>query len=112
MSAALIHYLPLLKLLCKVDPVTRKKLLKEADGKFITFLAECCLNTVCGNVHYTPTCKESLRKHVPVIRKLASRKLGYRPVWKKRKLLVQNGGFLPLFLAPIITLASSLIGDG
>ena len=45
------------------------------------------------------------------MRKLASKKDKYKTIKKKRQLLLQEGGFLPALLAPIISLAGGLIGE-
>ena len=111
MSASLIQYLPLLKLLVRSSPSGRKALLQQADGKFIVLLVECCHNANKGNIAFKPRIKEKLHKHASVIRKVASGKLAHRSLQKKRKLLVQYGGFLPALLAPVLAIARSLIGE-
>jgi hypothetical protein len=49
-----------------------------------------------------------LAKFSKTLREIVDRKTN---LTKKRKLLVQKGGFLPALLAPIIGVATGLIGD-
>jgi hypothetical protein len=61
-----------------------------------------------GNVKIGGKRKKKLGEHKAVLRRILDRKTN---ITRKRKLLVQSGGFLPLLLAPIIGFVGSLIGD-
>ncbi|MCP4345345.1 MAG: hypothetical protein GY795_07445, partial [Desulfobacterales bacterium] len=90
------------------NPEQQKALLKVADDGLILCICECVDNVIRGNIKLTKKKKEDLSKHKNILRKLQDRQIAKD---KKRKLLVQNGGFLPALLAPIIGIAGSLIGD-
>ncbi len=98
----------ILKILKKAKPEQRKALLKVADPDLIICLCECVDNILRGNIKLTKKKTEELGKHAKVLRKIQDRTV---PKETKRKLLIQNGGFLPALLAPIIGIAGSLIGD-
>jgi hypothetical protein len=108
MSKRLQKNLELLKILRKAKPSQRKAILESADNGLIYCLCECIVNILHGNVRITANRKRELAKHVKVLREIADRKT---KVGRKRNLLIQKGGFLPALLAPVIGIASSLIGD-
>ena len=108
MSKRLKKHLELLKLLKKSKPAQRKAILKFADKELIYCLCECIENTLNGNVKLSSAKHHQLSKSAKVLRKIVDRKT---KVPKKRDLLVQHGGFLPALLAPILGVASGLIGD-
>lgn len=86
----------------------RQALLRKADPSIIRCICECALNILRGNIPLKSDQKKKLRRHAPLIRRLAAKK----GCWKsKKKFVVQSGGFLPLLLAPILgTVLSNLIG--
>jgi len=108
MSKRIKKYLELLKILKTAKPAQRKVLLQVADNGLIYCLCECIDNVLRGNVKLTPAKKRELAKYIHLLRKIANRKT---KIDHKRTLLVQNGGFLPALLAPVIGIAGSLIGD-
>ena len=108
MSKRLKKHLELLKLLKKSKPSQRKTILKLADKEFIYCLCECIDNTLKGNVKLTAAKHQQLSKSAKILRKIVDKKT---KLPKKRELLVQHGGFLPALLAPVLGIASGLIGD-
>jgi hypothetical protein len=62
---------------------------------------------VNGNVKITKAQRKKLARHAQVLRTLSTRKT---PINKKKKILIQKGGFLPALLAPVLGLAASLVG--
>ncbi|MCP4364286.1 MAG: hypothetical protein GY800_03185 [Planctomycetes bacterium] len=108
MSKRIKKYLEILKILKKATPEQRKALLKVADPDLILCLCECVDNILRGNIKLPKKKKDELAKYIKVLRKIQDRTI---PKERKRALLVQNGGFLPALLAPIIAIAGSLIGD-
>lgn len=84
----------------------RKQLLKAASKEEISALCECAFNILRKNIPLE-------QKHVTQLRKPKYKKLVYQladkriPFTKKRKLVVQSGGFPFALLAPII---GSIIG--
>jgi hypothetical protein len=111
MSAKIEKYIELLRLYRKATPAQRKLLLEVANNDFIQTLCECCHNANLGNVPLKPKTKRKLKKFAPVMRKIASRNDKYKRIGHKRKLLIQEGGFLPALLTPIIGLIGGLVGE-
>jgi hypothetical protein len=85
--------------ICKLDAPRRRALLRAADDTLVRSICECALNTLRGNVRLSPAQKKRLGKHRKTLRSLASSNGTWQ---RKKRLLVQRGGFLPLLLAPII----------
>ena len=108
MSVQLKKKLNLLKVLKKAKPVDRKSILESADNETIVCICECIDNLLHGNVKISHIQKKQLAKYARLLRTIADRKT---PVKKKRQLLVQKGGFLPALLAPVLGVASGLIGE-
>jgi len=111
MSERVQKYIELLRLYQKATPVQRKLLLEIANSEFIRTLCECCHNANLGNIQFAPKTKQKLKKFAPTMRKLASKKDQYKRIGRKRQLLIQEGGFLPALLTPIIGLVGGLIGE-
>lgn len=95
----------LLYVLKSANPNLRKAILKNAPKHVIDALSEICLNTVVGNVKISPKIKAKLSKYRKVLRDLSDKRT---TLAKKRKLLVQKGGFLGIILS---TLLSGLVGS-
>lgn len=108
MAKRLKNNLDELKVLKKAKPALRKSILKTADKDLICCLSECCHNILNGNVQLSPDNKKCLKRHRKHLRHLASKRVSLK---KKRNLLVQQGGFLPALLAPILGVAASLISS-
>lgn len=93
--------------LSKCSTPSQKKMLQVAPNEVIHCIAECCHNLLKGNVPLTPAHKKALypkRKH---LRTLASKSVSIK---KKRELLNQKGGVLPLLglLGPALQLLTKL----
>jgi hypothetical protein len=90
-------------LTCK--PKDSKKLIKGASKDNIDALSEVALNTLLGNVPLQEKQKKKLKRYHKKIRFLARKRTSAR---KKKKFLVQQGGFLPLLLTPILSTLGGL----
>lgn len=101
-------HIAILQALQHLNKEQREAVLRKADSQIIRSICECALNVLRGNVPLKPEQRKKLRRHAPVLRRLAAKK----GCWKsKKRFVVQSGGFLPLLLAPILgTVLSSLIG--
>lgn len=101
-----IHYL---KVLHKSKPSVRKAIIENSNKELVDTICECLHNILKGNVRIPSETYKILKRHQGVVRDLHNKKVG---IIKKKKLLIQNGGFLPALLAPIITgIAGSLISN-
>ena len=108
MAKRLKKHIDELKVLKKANPTLRKAYLKAADNSLICCLCECSHNILNGNIRLTSSQKKNLTKHRKLLRHLASRDKSLK---KKRSALVQQGGFLPALLTPILAIAGSIISS-
>ena len=106
MAGRLKKHIDELKVLKKAKPKLRKSILKAADNQLIHCLCECCHNVLNGNVELSAKQKKALQKHRRRLRELVAKKTSQK---KRRDILVQNGGFLPALLAPVLGVATALI---
>ena len=74
-------------------------MLQKAYAKLVRRICECALNILIGNVPLSKGHKCRLRKHVKVLRKLASSDITLQ---RRKNIIVKRGGFLPALLAPLI----------
>lgn len=94
-----------LHMLAKSHPTQRKALLKSANNKQIKSVCEVCLNILKGNVRVNV---KKIKKYKQTLRKLAKRNISNES--KKRVLVNQSGGFIPLIAPAIISAISGIIG--
>jgi hypothetical protein len=85
----------------------RKKIISSCSSDNIKALSELALNTLKGNLKVKPFQLKQLRKHRTAIRKLSKRNVSEKT---KRKLLIQNGGFLPFLIAPFLSAIGAVAG--
>lgn len=95
------HFLHVLK---NATPQVRKTILQGADDSLIKAILECILNTLNGNHKVSSSIKNKLCKYKKCLRQLSNPKYSIK---KKRKLLVQHGGFLGALLTSLL---SGLVG--
>ena len=108
MSTRLERQAPLLKLLQKATPKVRKSMLKNycQNPDFVNCLCDCAKNVLKGNVRVSPAQLKVLRRGKLVLRQLALKKTSA----KKKKKIIQSGGFLPLLGAIIPGVISLITG--
>jgi len=109
MSLRLKRNFDLLRLLQQTKLKQRKLLLEGATNDLVLCICEIVDNILEDNVHMTPKQRKSLIKYKKVLRTLVNRKVAIRD--KKELIANQKGGFLPAVLAPILSIAASLIAD-
>ena len=97
-----------LRALCHLKPKQVKGVIENSDNDLIKCLIECAYNVAHGVVPVSPKTLSKLKKHKSKIRKIIDKGTKLK---KKKKLLVQSGGFLPLLLAPIVSLVGGLVGE-
>ena len=90
---------PLLKALASTTPGVTKAIIRAGDKDLINTLCECGYNVLKGNVPLTSPQKKRLNRHKNTLRTLTK---GKSKSLKKKKVLLQKGGFLGALLAPII----------
>ena len=69
----------------------RKALLRDATEEQLKGLFEICLNIIRGNVPMDQADFQRLKRHKNTLTALASKKV---PIYKKRRIVNQKGGFL------------------
>ena len=96
-----------LKLLSKLKNKPRSNFINNTNKELIHVICECCENILNGNVMLDKYSYDKLRKYKSTLRKLI-KKSNYK---KKKNLIVQKGGFLPIILPAIITGLSSIVAS-
>lgn len=97
-------YLDILKALCVLDATQRVALLRKADSRLLRYLCECVLNILRGNVPLTSKkSKSRLRKHAPLLRKLAAPTRSQDQPSARRNLLIKSAHLLPLIVKPVLS---------
>ena len=77
------------------------------NKKLVICISECILNVLNGNINLTVCDTRKLQNHKAALRKISDRP---EPLSKKKKLIVNGGGFLlPLLSAITPTLASLIV---
>ena|SRR5215469_12920445 len=95
-----------LELLKKAKPKLRKAILLNCGSDLLKCVGECALNVLRGTVKLTKCSKRKLRKHRGLLRKIADRGVSIN---KKRKIIVQRGGFLLPLLSAVLPFIASLV---
>ena len=94
-----------LKLLCDCKKKLKNNIIKKGKKDLKLAINECVLNTLNSNVELGPRDKEKLEKFKYSLRKLLKKK----SIKLKKKILLQEGGFLQVLLPSAITLIGTLI---
>ena len=89
----------------KTKPCIRKHIITKADGSLIDCLCECADNILRGNVPLTKLQKEKLKRNKAGLRALTKKSVSL----KKKKAILQKGGFLGSLLAPIASVVAPLL---
>lgn len=106
MSNLVQRNLPLLNVLSAAKPALVKAILKEAKPDLINTLCECSLNILKGNVRLTAAQKKQLSRHKQSLRCLSKKGVSL----KKRKQILQKGGFIGALLKPVLGVLGGLLG--
>ena len=96
--------------LSETQPKIKKSVIDAADKEVIQCLCKCVHNILKGNVPLSKAQKVRLHRHKKGLRLLQQKRT---PI-KKKKAILQTGGFLPVLLAPLMgsviaPLASSIL---
>jgi len=95
-----------LQVLKKADPKLRKAFISKCNKEFVNFISEYVLNVLNGNIKLPDCVKRKLHKHKAALRKVSDRRV---PLSKKKKFIVQRGGFLLPQLSAVLPTLASLI---
>ncbi len=97
MSERLKKQALLLKLLASATPKMGKAIIGVADGNLIMCLCECAHNILKGNVPLTKAHLKRLKRYRADVRALVQK----RSTQKRKRKILQKGGFLGALLAPV-----------
>ena len=93
-----------LQVLKSADPKLRKAIISKCNKELVNCISECVLIVLNSNIKLTGCVTRKLQIRKAALRKISDRHV---PLSKKKKLIVQRGGYLlPLLSAVIPTLAS------
>lgn len=93
--------------LIRTSPKTlRKHLLKKLPSRSVKAICECSHNVLKGNIPLSPYQKKSLKKYKTTLRKIATKK---GALFKKKKLIVQHGGFLNILIPAALSVLTGII---
>lgn len=99
---------PLCDLACQ-SPSECRKQLRRVPNYLIDGIGECCHNVLRGNLPLDKYQLRALSPYKNVIRQVGNQDL---PVEHRRRILIeQSGGFLPLLLRTALPFVISYIGD-
>ena len=105
MSRRVKKYLPVLKRrITKLGKKAKRDYVRKCDKEFLDCISECAKNVLKGNVVLTGRQKTKLRRSRNELRALWVKKTSLR---KKRRIL-QRGGFLGALLPPVLAVLSEL----
>jgi len=82
----------------------RRDYVKKCNREFIDCVSECAKNVVKGNVPMTGRQKANLRRRRKDVIALAIKKTSL----KKKRRILQKGGFLTALLPPVLSILSSM----
>ena len=88
------------------QPKLRKAIISNCGKDLVNGVSECALNQLHGNVKLSD-CTRKLRKYRRYVRTVNRRV----PLARKKKLIIQRGGFLVLLLTAVLPTLASLIYD-
>ena len=94
----------------KLDKRYKKAIINSADKSLIRAICELSLNLLAGNIDLDKNSFEELKKYKKVLRKLVTKQKS-KSLSSKKKLVIQNGGFLQYLIPAVIGGISTIIGD-
>lgn len=94
-----------LKLLSCCSKKIKDKLIIKGNKELIKSIEECVLNTLNGNINFTKKDKGKLLKFKQPLRRF----INENSQKKKKKILIQQGGFLQILLPSAITVITEIL---
>jgi hypothetical protein len=95
-----------LSYLLRIQPKTRKLLLKDAPKDLVDTLCECVLNVLNGNVRVSDAQRRQLARYKKDLRTLVDR----RPKLVEKKRVLQRGGFFPILAKVLVPVLGQMLG--
>ena len=107
MSQLTKKYLPILKRINRLADKSKREYLKKCNKEFLDCLSECAKNVLRGNVPLSARHSAKLRRNKNDLRQLSAKKTSLR----KKRQIVQKGGFLSALLTPVLTLLGGALSN-
>ncbi len=98
-----------LHLLSNAKKPQRDALINTASKDQILCICDCANNFLKGNIPFSDQDIRKLKRYQNQIRYLANNKKATTK--NQKQIIVQQGGFLPLLLTPILSIVGSLLAD-
>lgn len=99
-----------LDVLSKASRKQREAFINTATNDQISCICDCANNILIENIPLTESDLKKLKRYESFIRYLAENR-GKRNYKEKKEYLIQEGGFLPVLLAPILSAAASILAE-
>jgi hypothetical protein len=107
MSKRVSQFAPTLRLLNRYSESRKKHWLKtNLDKDLVQCICECSKNVLNGKVPLNKAQKKLLTRRKKTLRELVKRKVSL----KRKKKIIQTGGFLGALLGPIVSILGNLVG--
>ena len=90
------------------QPKLSKAIISNCDKDLVNSVSECALNLLHGNVKLSDFTRRKLRKYRRQLRTVVDRRV---PLARKKKLIIQRGGFQVLLLTTVLPRLAFLIYD-
>ena len=109
-SNTLKSALPFFKIVARLPDKSRKLILNDLGGDQTAYdaLHEMAYNTIKGNVKLKKSHKRKLKRHDKVLKKFCCLK-NKKSLKKRKQLLIQSGGFLPILIPAVASLLTSIL---
>jgi len=97
----------LLLAISKCKTCMRKAIINKSDKKLVNSICEMVFNLINGNLNINNSDFQKLKKYKTSLRKLVKKS----NLASKKKILVQNGGFLQFLIPAVITGISEIVSS-
>jgi len=97
----------ILKGINKLADKNKKEYLRKCNREFVACLSECATNVLRGNVPLTSRHGSKLKRNKKDLRLLSAKKTSLR----KKRHIVQKGGFLGALVTPVLALLGGLVSN-
>lgn len=97
----------LLLAISKCKTCMRKAIINKSDKKLVNSICEMVFNLINGNLNINSSDFQKLKKYKTSLRKLVKKS----NLASKKKILVQNGGFLQFLIPAVITGISEIVSS-
>ena len=87
-------------------PKLRRAIIANSNEDLLKSISECALNVLTGNVKLSNCKKRELHKFIRQLRTVVDKHL---PLARKKKLIIQSGGFLVSLLSAVLPTLATLI---